>query len=137
MQEYVKTFIEKHIDDLNNEDWNKVITAWYTEADNSFFWDYNNDMFDDLCQVMTEAGIDFMKATKAARIEYMSKILEDSLEKEIVTTKLRGSSEVKKNHILVDVVSQLGFTEEELENMLDVIAEIKFNLEVDFTCYYI
>ena len=137
MQKYVKIFIEKHINDLNNEDWNKVITAWYTEADDSLFWVYDNDMFDDLCQVMTNVGIDFMEATKAARIEYMSKILEESLEKEIVTTKLRGSSEVKKNSIFVDVVSQLGFTEEELENMLDAIAETKFNLEVDFTCYYI
>ena len=67
----------------------------------------------------------------------MGKLLDQILHDELEGMRYYGRSEIKKNDILMLVDSDLGFITEELEEILDDIAENAYNLEVDFTCYYL
>ena len=48
-----------------------------------------------------------------------------------------GKSSIPKTDIMMFIDSYLGFTADEVEKLLDDVAENEYNLEVDFTCYYI
>ena len=134
MTEFVKGFIEANIDAIEEKDWDEVIEQWYSNASSNFV--YDDDEFNELSQVMSAAGIDFMNESLQARKAFIGNLLSQILHEELEGMTWRSSSEIKKNEILMLVDSDLGFIREELENILDDIAENEYNLEVDFTCYY-
>ena len=135
MTEFVKDFIESNIDAIDEKDWDEVIEQWYSNASSNFV--YNDDEFNELSQVMSAAGIDFMQESLMARKSFMGSLLSQILHEELEGMTWRDRSEIKKNDILMLVDSDLGFIREELESILDDIAENEYNLEVDFTCYYV
>ena len=134
MTEFVQNFIEANIDAIDEKDWDEVIEQWYSNASSNFV--YDDDEFNELSQVMSAAGIDFMKESLQARKAFIGNLLSQILHEEIESMSWKTSSEIKKNEILMLVDSDLGFIREELEDILDDIAENEYNLEVDFTCYY-
>ena len=135
MTEFVKGFIEAHIDAIEEKDWEEIIEQWYSNASSNFV--YNDDDFNELSQVMSTAGIDFMQETLKARTEFMKNIFSQILHEELEGMTWRGSNEIKKSDILMTLDSDLGFIREDLEPILDDVAENEYNLEVDFTCYYV
>ena len=135
MTEFVKDFIESNIDAIEEKDWNEVIEQWYSNASANFV--YNDDEFNELSQVMSAAGIDFMQESLKARTDFMKNIFSQILHEEIEGMTWRDSSEIKKTDILMILDSDLGFIKEDLEPILDDVAENEYNLEVDFTCYYL
>ena len=135
MTDTVKEFIEDNIDAIEEKDWDEVIEQWYSNASSNFV--YNDDDFNELSQVMSAAGIDFMQETLKARTEFMKNLFSQILHEELEGMTWRGSNEIKKSDILMTLDSDLGFIREDLEPILDDVAENEYNLEVDFTCYYV
>lgn len=135
MTDTVKEFIEDNIDAIEEQDWDEVIEQWYSNASSNFV--YNDDDFNELSQVMSTAGIDFMQETLKARTEFMKNLFSQVLHEELEGMTWRGSNEIKKSDILMTLDSDLGFIREDLEPILDDVAENEYNLEVDFTCYYV
>ena len=124
MTDSVKEFIEDNIDAIDEKDWAEVIEQWYSNASSNFV--YDDDEFNELMQESLKARTDFMK-------NLFSQILHEELE----GMTWRSSNEIKKSDILMTLDSDLGFIREDLEPILDDIAENEYNLEVDFTCYYV
>ena len=135
MTEFVQGFIEANIDSIDDKNWDEVIEQWYSNVSSNF--GYNDDEFNELSIVMSTAGINFMEESLNARKDFMRNLLSQILHDELEGTAFRGSQEVKKNEVLMFVDSDLGFIREELEEILDDVAEQEYNLEVDFTCYYV
>lgn len=134
MTKFVQEFIEDNIDAIDHKDWEEVIEHWYSNASSIT---YNDDEFNELSQVMSTAGIDFMQESLKARTDFMRNIFSQILHEEIEGMSWRDNSEIKKSDILMILDSDLGFIKEELEPILDDVAENEYNLEVDFTCYYL
>ena len=135
MTEFVQEFIEDNIDAIDEKDWEEVIEQWYSNASSNFV--YNDDEFNELSQVMSAAGIDFMQESLKARTDFMKNLFSQILHEELEGMSWRGSNEIKKSDILIALDSDLGFITEELEPILDDVAENEYNLDVDFTCYYV
>lgn len=135
MTEFVQGFIEDNIDAIDEKDWDEVIEQWYSNASSNFV--YTDDEFNELSQVMSAAGIDFMQESLKARTEFMKNLFSQILHEELEGMTWRGSNEIKKSDILMTLDSDLGFIREDLEPILDDVAENEYNLEVDFTCYYV
>lgn len=135
MTEFVKNFIESNIDAIEEKDWTEVISLWYGEVASNFT--YDDDDFNEFCQIMSTAGIDFMGESLPARTSFIKNLFSQILHEEIEGMKWGGSNEIKKSDILMTLDSDLGFIKEELESILDDVAENDYNLEVDFTCYYV
>ena len=135
MTEFVQGFIEANIDAIDEKDWDEVIEQWYSNASSNFV--YVDDEFNELSNVMSAAGIDFMQESLKARTEFMKNLFSQILHEELEGMTWRGSSEIKKSDILMTLDSDLGFIKEELEPIMDDVAENEYNLEVDFTCYYV
>lgn len=135
MTNIVKEYIETYIDSIENQDWDSVIESWY-ETSSSLFFNADND-FKELAEVLQTAGIDFMSATKKTRIEFMSNLIDQILRDEFESMSFRGSREVKKSDILMHIDCALGFTEQELDKIMEDVAENRYNLEPDFTCFYV
>ena len=135
MTEFVQGFIEANIDAIDEKDWEEVIEQWYSNASSNFV--YNDDEFNELSIIMSSAGIDFMQESLKARTEFMKNLFSQILHEELEGMTWRGSKEIKKSDILMTLDSDLGFIREDLEPLLDDVAENEYNLEVDFTCYYV
>lgn len=135
MHEWVKHFIEVYIEPINVSDWDEVILGW----DNAAFSDftYHDSYFEELVTVMNKAGIDFLAETKDARIKRMTDVYTQLLKECVDNRQYAMSNEIKKSDIFMQVVTDLGLTPEEQDNLLDNIAEKDFGLNVDFTCYYV
>ena len=135
MSEFVKEFIERFIDVINDADWDEVVSLWYNSAEADFT--YTDDYFNEVSQVMFAAGIDFMQETLKARTDFMKNLFSQMLHQELEGASWRGSNEIKKSDVLMTLDSDLGFIKEELEPIMDDVAENEYNLDVDFTCYYV
>lgn len=135
MTEYVQGFIEANIDAIDKNDWEEVIEQWYSNASSNFV--YDDEEFNELSRVMSDAGIDFMQKTLKARTDFMKNLFSQMLHEELEGMSWRGSNEIKKSDILMTLDSDLGFIKEELEPIMDDVAENEYNLDVDFTCYYV
>ena len=98
---------------------------------------YSDDEFNELSKVLSSAGIPFMELSLKARKDFVISVMSQYLEDEIDTARYRGNDEIKKNDILMMLVSDLGFIKEELEEFLDDVAENVYKIDVDFTCYYV
>ena len=135
MTDFVKGFIEANIEFIDAEDWAEVVSLWYGEVASNFTYDDNE--FIEFGQVLSSAGINFMDNSISARTEFMKNLMSQYLEENVDSARYSGKSEIKKNDILMCIDSDLGFTYEELEKILDDVSENEYKLELDFTCYYV
>ena len=134
MTEIIKEFIESNIDDIENANSDNVIESWYETC--SPFFNADED-FKELSKTFQTAGIDFMRLTETTRKEFMSNLIDQILHDELESMSFRGSSEIKKSDILIYVDCNLGFTEEELDKIMEEVGQNRYNLEPDFTCFYV
>ena len=135
MTEIIKEFIELNIDDIEDADWDNVIESFYENC--SDLWFNADEDFKELAEALQTAGIDFMKLTEETRKEFMSNIIDQILHDELESMSFRGSDEVKKSDILLHIDCALGFTEQELDQIMEDVATNSYNLEPDFTCFYV
>lgn len=133
MTEFVKEFIELYIDPIDEEDWSEVIEGWYEASVNDFT--YYDEEFTELCEVLNSIGIDFLRVTKKERVDFMKNLFSQLLKEEIESAIWRNTKSIRKTDVLMRTVGNLGFTTEELEKIMDEVAENEYKLEVDFTCY--
>ena len=135
MTNIVKEFIEYNIDDIEDANWDNVIESFYANCSDLFFT--ADEDFKELAEVLHTAGIDFMRLTETARKEFMSNLIDQILHDALESMSFRGKDEVKKSDILLNIDCALGFTEQELDKIMEDVAENKYNLEPDFTCFYV
>lgn len=135
MTEIVKEFIESNIDDIEDSRWDNVIESWYKTASENFF--AADDYFTGFAETLQAAGINFMTLSEDARKEFMSNLVDQILHVELKSMSLRGKDEVKKSDILLHIDCVLGFTEQELDKIMEDVAVNSYNLEPDFTCFYV
>ena len=135
MTNIVKGFIELNIDDIEAANWDNVIESWYEHCSELFFMADEN--FKEFAETLQTAGIEFMKLTKETRKEFMSNIIDQILHDEIDLISFRGNSKIKKSDILMHIDCNLGFTEKEIDKIMEDVAENRYNLEPDYTCFYL
>ncbi len=135
MTNIVKEFIEINIDDIEDARWDNVIESFYSNCSDLFFTADEN--FKDLAEVLQTAGIDFMRLTETTRKEFMSNLVDQILHDQLESMSFRGKNEVRKSDILLNIDCDLGFTEEELDKIMEDVAVNSYNLEPDFTCFYV
>ena len=134
MTNIVKEFIEDNIDDIEDANWDNVIESFYEHFSSPF--DTGDEDFKELAEVLHTAGIDFMRLTEITRKEFMSNIIDQILHDELESMSFRGKNEVQKLDILLNIDCNLGLTEQELDKIMEDVAENRYNLEPDFTCFY-
>ena len=135
MTDSIRIFIENNINEIADSRWDNVIESWYETASESFF--DADDYFTELVEVLQTAGIDFMTLTESTRKEFMSNLVDQILHDELKSMSFRGSDEVKKSDILLHIDCDPGFTEQELDKIMEDVATNSYNLEPDFTCFYV
>lgn len=135
MTTFVKSFIESNIDDIEAANWDNVIESFYANCSDLFFT--ADEDFNELAEVLQTAGIDFMTLTETTRKEFMSNLVDQILHDELESMSFRRTSEVKKSDILMHIDCALGFTEQELDKLMEDVAVNNYDLEPDFTCFYV
>ena len=135
MTDIIKEFIEDNINDIEDANWDNVIETFYERFSSPF--DNGDEDFKELAEVLQTAGIDFMRLTEATRKEFMSNLVDQILHDELESMSFRGSDEVKKSDILLHIDCALSFTEQELDQIMEDVATNSYNLEPDFTCFYV
>lgn len=135
MTDSIKKFIEENIDIIDDQNWEKLVEAWYEHFSSDFFC--SDDYFTEFAEVLQAAGINFMTLSENARKEFMSNLIDQILHEELESMSFRGKDEVKKFDILLDIDCYLGFTEQELDKIMEDVAVNSYNLEPDFTCFYV
>lgn len=135
MTNSVKQFIEENIDIIENENWEELVESWYEHCSGLFFT--SDEDFKELAEVLQTASINFMTLSENARREFMSNLVDQILHDELESMSFRGKDEIKKSDILTHVDCSLGFTEQELDKIMEDVGEKKYNLEPDFTCFYV
>ena len=124
MNPRIKKFIEQNIDKIDAEDWDAVIQSWYRGA--NYFYDEVD--FETFNAMLNHCGIDFLRVSRSAREQCI---------KNRASAIINNSSDgiIKKSKILSMFLSNIGFTDEELEVLVDEAAEA-LGYEVDFDEYY-
>lgn len=135
MTPYVKSFIEKNIEEIEDANWDTAIESFYERFSSPF--DTCDEHFAELAEVLQTAGINFMTLSENARKEFMSNLVAQILHDELESMSFRGKDEVKKSDILLHIDCDLGFNEQELDKIMEDVAENSYNLEPDFTCFYV
>ena len=135
MTNSIKEFIEDNIDIIEDENWDEVIESWYEHFSSDFFC--SDDYFIEFAEVLKTAGINFMMESENSRKEFMSNLIDQILHDELESVSFRGSDEVKKSDILMHIDCVLGFTEQELDKIMEDVAVNIYKLEPDFTCFYV
>lgn len=135
MSDSTKGFIESNIDYIEDENWEELVEAWYEHFSSGFF--FADDYFTEFVETLQSAGINFITLSKNARKDFMSNLIDQILQDELESMSFRGSSEIKKSDILLQIDCVLGFTEQELDKIMEDVGEQKYNLEPDFTCFYV
>lgn len=135
MTDIIKEFIELNIDDIEDANWDNVIESFYERFSSPF--DTGDEDFKEFAQVLHTAGINFLRLTETTRKEFMSNLFDQILHDELESMSFRGADEIKKSDILLHIDCSLGFTEQELDKLMEDVAENSYNLEPDFTCFYV
>lgn len=135
MTQLVQEFIEENIDYIEEADWDTIIELWYELASSIFTC--TDEQFEELTNVLETAGIDFMSQTETTREKFMSNLIDQILNDEVESARFRNTDEIKKADILMQVDCNLGFTEAELDKIMEEVGENKYNLNPDFTCFYL
>jgi hypothetical protein len=135
MTKEVKEFIEDNIEAIEVGDWSQIIDLWYSSCANNFF---TADVdFLELADVFKTAGINFMIETENIRKEFLYSIICQIIEDKLELAKFSGKSEIKKADISMQIDCNLGYTEEELDQLMEEVAVNCFSLKPDFTCFYL
>ena len=135
MTQLVQEFIEENIDYIEESDWNTIIELWYELASSIFTC--TDEQFEELANVLETAGINFMLQTEKTRKEFMSNLIDQILNDEVESARFRNTDEIKKADILMQVDCNLGFSEAGLDKIMEDVGENKYNLDPDFTCFYL
>lgn len=135
MTDSTKNFIEDNIDIIEEGNWEELVESWYEHFSSDFF--FADDYFTEFAETLQTAGINFMTLSENARKEFMSNLVDQILHDELESMSFRGTDEVKKSDILIHIDCDLGFTEEELDKIMEDVAVNSYNLEPDFTCFYV
>lgn len=135
MTQLVQEFIEENIDYIEEADWDTIIELWYELASSIFTC--TDEQFEELTNVLETAGINFMSQTEKTRKEFMSNLIDQILNDEVESARFRNTDEIKKADILMQVDCNLGFTEAEIDKIMEEVGENKHNLDPDFTCFYL
>ena len=135
MTDSIKHFIEDNIDIIEDGNWEDLIETWYEHFSSDFFC--SDDYFTEFAETLQAAGINFLTLSENARKEFISNLVDQILHDELESMSFRGKDEVKKSDILLHIDCVLGFTEQELDKIMEDVATNSYNLEPDFTCFYV
>lgn len=126
MTPFVKSFIEKNIDEIEYLNYDVVITAWYYKA-NEIPGFYNDAFFDEFIYVISTADPKVFEHTKNIREQLMRK----ELFRRIKACHLYfvPGEKIRTKDELSYIVTTLGHSEEELIEFADDAAK-KLNLEI-------
>ena len=130
---FVKTFIEQFITEIEDHNWSRIVDRWY---DYALFHslEYEDAMFDQFVAIMKHVvGVDFLEESEKDRRDiinfHLSELIQDHLSS-------HRSNKYKKNIYTDQLVSSLGFTVGELEEICDTVVE-KLGLSYDDKYYYL
>ena len=59
MTTFVKNFIQRNKELINNSDWAAICDEWLTSAQNENW--YNDSLFSEFCSIMSMSGIPFLE----------------------------------------------------------------------------
>lgn len=126
MTPYVKSFIEKNIEEIEYLNYDVVIKAWYDKA-NTIPGFYEDAFFDEFIYVMSTADSQVFEHTTNIREQLMRK----EIHKRIHTLQINYSKGVvfTASSTIVNIVTKLGLTDEELTEFADDTAT-KLGLEI-------
>lgn len=126
MTPYVKSFIEKHIDDIEYSNYDVVIIAWYDKA-NKISGLYEDAFFDEFMSVMSIADPEIFEHTKDIREQLMRRELFKRIRADHINL-VRGAR-IGVEDALPHIVTALGLSEQDLIEFADDAAK-KLNLQI-------
>lgn len=126
MTPYVKSFIEKQIEDIEYSNYDVVITAWYDKA-NKILGFYEDAFFDEFMSVMSIADPKIFEHTKNIREQLMRRELFKRIRADHINL-VRGAR-IGAEGALPHIVTTLGYSEKELIEFADDAAK-KLNLQI-------
>lgn len=132
MTSQIKTFIESNITIIAEQDWHTVFDKYYTAC----FWFDTEEVFNELMNVLKVVDPYVITHSREARSTVLFQGLNQIFHEELEGMTYASSSEFKKSYLTDQLNSWLGFTEGEVEQIADNVAET-YGLEVDFDCYYV
>lgn len=122
MNEDVKWFIEEYIDQIDQENWEFVFNKWYSNCSTDSPQEDDN-LINEFFDVLNKAGIGAVKERSlAARIKIISTKLDDVISDRWASHYSRTDTwYMNYSDIVSDLYSWLGFSMEELYEMLNLI----------------
>lgn len=123
---YVKSFIEKNIDDIEYLNYDVVIKEWYNKA-NRIPGFYRDSLFDEFMKIMSVADPEVFEHTKDIREQLMRKEIHKRLHASQINY-IKGTL-FTANSIIINIVTKLGLSDEELTKFADDAAT-KLGLEI-------
>ena len=130
MTKQVKTFIEDNIDLIETESWESLFDSWY-DAEIDMWWELSDAaMFEEMVTILKSSGIN-IDLDKRSLV--MTRILEHELKLEMTNAHSFPNDFIGQGSILNRLNSYLGYTEEEVIQLMDRVAE---NLGLRTTEFY-
>ena len=126
MTTFVKSFIEKNIDDIEYLNYDVVIKAWYDKA-NTIPGFYNDALFDEFIYVMSTIDPEVFEHTEGIREQLMRKEMHKRMHT-LQINYIKGTVFTASSTI-INIVTKLGLTDEELTNFADDAA-MKLGLKI-------
>ena len=126
MTTFVKSFIEKNIDDIEYLNYDVVIKAWYDKA-NMIPGFYEDMFFDEFMSVISVADPEVFEHTKDIREELMRKEMHERMH--TLQINYRKDVVFTASSTIVNIVTKLGLSDEELTKFADSAAT-KLGLEI-------
>lgn len=130
MTKQVKTFIEDNIDLIETESWESLFDSWY-DAEIDMWWELSDAaMFEEMVTILKSSGIN-IDLDKRSLV--MTRILEHELKLEMNNVHSFPNDFIGQGSILNRLNSYMGYTEEEVIQLMDRVAE---NLGLCATEFY-
>lgn len=126
MTPFVKSFIEKNIDDIEYLNYDVIIKAWYDKA-NTIPGFYEDAFFDEFIYVISTADPEVFEHTKNIREQLMRKEMLQRIKTDHIN--LVPGARIGIEDELPHIVTTLGYSEEELIEFADDAAK-KLNLQI-------
>lgn len=120
MNEQIKEFIEDHIDKIDNEEWDTLFESWYVECTFDSIAD-DDLLITEFFEVMRQAGIPQLKERS---VKERTEVIKCHLDNVIQDRWGKYYSRIDTwnmyySDIVTDLYSWLGFTREELYEILN------------------
>lgn len=127
MTDFVKQFIEKNIQLIEQDQWRDVFLDWYHDSED--IWPHDNDDFKQFISILSDAGVE-------PDLEVADTVIKGIIEDKIIVEK---NSVLQNNHhvsiftIIHDLNSFLGHDESQI---MKIIEETATKLGMRYTEYY-